>query len=157
MAILTVHHWDDWERGSAEMCRVAPRRLVLGIDFEVHAQFWLLQEYLPSVLEHTLACGPPADAIAQAIGATTSIALPTYADLQDGVLGAHWSRPEAYLSTRSARQQLGARWPPTRPPCQPVSHSSRLDLVERRVARASSRPVGARTRFEMATGSSLRE
>jgi SAM-dependent methyltransferase len=97
MAILTVHHWDDWERGLAEMCRVAPRRLVLGIDFEAHAQFWLLQEYLPSVLEHTLACGPPAEVIAQAIGATTSIVLPTYADLQDGVLGAHWSRPEAYL------------------------------------------------------------
>ena len=42
MAILTVHHWDDWERGLAELCRVAPRRVVLGIDFEVHAQFWLL-------------------------------------------------------------------------------------------------------------------
>jgi SAM-dependent methyltransferase len=97
MAILTVHHWDDWERGMDELCRVAPRRVVLGIDFEAHGQFWLLQEYLPSVLEHTLRCRPGADAIAEAIGATTSIVLPTYADLQDGVLGAHWARPEAYL------------------------------------------------------------
>lgn len=97
MAILTVHHWDDWEHGLEELCRVAPRRIVLGIDFEVHAQFWLLQEYLPEVLDHTLRCGPSAVVIAEAIGATTSIVLPTYSDLLDGVLGAHWSRPQAYL------------------------------------------------------------
>jgi SAM-dependent methyltransferase len=97
MAILTVHHWDDWERGLAELCRVAARRVVLAIDFEAHAGFWLLQEYLPEVLEHTRRCAPPADVIADAIGATASIELPTYHDLQDGVLGAHWRRPEAYL------------------------------------------------------------
>jgi SAM-dependent methyltransferase len=97
MAVLTIHHWDDWERGLEELCRVAPRRVVLGIDFAVHAEFWLLQEYLPEVLDHTLRCRPSADVIAGAIGATTSIVLPTYADLQDGVLGAHWSRPQAYL------------------------------------------------------------
>ena len=97
MAILTVHHWDDWERGLAELCRLAVRRVVLAIDFEAHARFWLLQEYLPHVLEHTLSCGPDADVIAGAIGATVSIDLPVYRDLQDGVLGAHWCRPEAYL------------------------------------------------------------
>jgi SAM-dependent methyltransferase len=97
MAILTVHHWSDWERGLAELCRVAPRRLVFAVDFEVHAQFWLLQEYLPEVLEHTLRCAPPADVVAEAIGATTSIDMPVYRDLQDGVLGAYWCRPEQYL------------------------------------------------------------
>jgi SAM-dependent methyltransferase len=97
MAVLTIHHWDDWERGLEELCRVAPRRVVLGIDFAVHAEFWLLQEYLPEVLDHSLRCRPSADVIAEAIGATTSIVLPTYANLQDGVLGAHWSRPQAYL------------------------------------------------------------
>ena len=97
MAILTVHHWSDWERGLAELCRVAPRRVVFAIDFEVHSQFWLLQEYLPEVLEHTLRCSPGSDAVAEAIGATTSIDMPVYRDLQDGVLGAYWSRPERYL------------------------------------------------------------
>jgi SAM-dependent methyltransferase len=97
MAVLTVHHWADWERGLAELCRVATRRVVFAIDFEVHSQFWLLQEYLPEVLEHTLRCGPTADVIAEAIGATTSIDMPVYRDLQDGVLGAYWCRPEAYL------------------------------------------------------------
>lgn len=97
MAILTVHHWADWERGLAELCRVAPRRVVFAIDFEVHSHFWLLQEYLPEVLERTLACSPGADAVAEAIGATTSIDMPVYRDLRDGVLGAYWCRPEAYL------------------------------------------------------------
>jgi len=97
MAILTVHHWDDWARGLDELCRVAPRRVVLAIDFEQHAKFWLLREYLPEVLAHTLRCRPSADVIADAIGATECLELPAFRDLQDGVLGAHWSRPEAYL------------------------------------------------------------
>jgi SAM-dependent methyltransferase len=107
MAILTVHHWSDWERGLAELCRVAPRRIVFAIDFEVHSQFWLLQEYLPEVLEHTLECAPAADGIAQAIGATTSIDMPVYRDLQDGVLGAYWCRPEQYLDHRVRANNSG--------------------------------------------------
>jgi hypothetical protein len=70
---------------------------VLAIDFEQHAKFWLLREYLPEVLAHTLRCRPSADVIADAIGATECLELPAFRDLQDGVLGAHWSRPEAYL------------------------------------------------------------
>jgi SAM-dependent methyltransferase len=97
MAILTVHHWDDWASGLDELCRVAPRRIVLGIDFERHAEFWLLQEYLPEVRAHTLRCRPSAAVIADAIGATACLELPVPPDLEDGVLGAHWSRPEAYL------------------------------------------------------------
>jgi SAM-dependent methyltransferase len=107
MAILTVHHWSDWERGLAELCRVAPRRIVFGIDFEVHSQFWLLQEYLPEVLGHTLECAPGAEDIAEAIGATTSIEMPVYRDLQDGVLGAFWCRPEQYLDHRVRANNSG--------------------------------------------------
>ena len=44
LAILTVHHWDDPAAGLAELCRVAPRRVVVGIDFEAHSRFWLLEE-----------------------------------------------------------------------------------------------------------------
>jgi SAM-dependent methyltransferase len=97
MAILTVHHWDDWAGGLDELCRVAPRRIVFGIDFEMHASFWLLAEYLPEVRHHTLRCAPSANVIAEAIGATTSIVLPVFRDLHDGVMGAHWCRPESFL------------------------------------------------------------
>jgi SAM-dependent methyltransferase len=107
MAILTVHHWSDWQRGLAELCRLAPRRVVFGIDFEVHSKFWLLQEYLPEVLDHALQCAPGAEEIAGAIGATTSIDMPVYRDLQDGVLGAYWCRPEQYLDHRVRANNSG--------------------------------------------------
>ena len=97
LAILTVHHWDDWAAGLAELCRVAPRRVVLAIDFEVHSRFWLLEEYLPAVGETTRQLGPGSDDVAAAIGADVSIPLLVPRDMEDGVLGAYWCRPEAYL------------------------------------------------------------
>src|SRR6185437_2323126 len=83
--------------GLAELCRVAPRRVVLGVDFEIHSHFWLLDEYLPEVGASTRRIGPGANEIAEAIGATASIALSVPRNMQDGVLGAYWCRPHAYL------------------------------------------------------------
>ena len=97
LAILTVHHWDDPAAGLAELCRIAPRRVVLAIDFDVHSRFWLLEEYLPEVGDHVRRCGPGSDEIAAAIGATTSVPMAVPRDMDDGVLGAYWCRPEAYL------------------------------------------------------------
>jgi SAM-dependent methyltransferase len=97
LAILTVHHWDDPPAGLAELCRVAPRRVVLAIDFELHSRFWLLEEYLPEVGDYVRRCGPGSDEIAAAIGATMAVPLIVPRDMVDGVLGAYWCRPEAYL------------------------------------------------------------
>jgi SAM-dependent methyltransferase len=98
MAILTMHHWDDWAAGLAELCRVAPRRVVvLTMDFELHARFWFLEDYVPEVGEFTRRQRPDADTVAGIIGATASIPLLVPRDMQDGVLGAYWCRPEAYL------------------------------------------------------------
>ena len=97
MAILTVHHWDDWAAGLAELCRVAPRRIVLTMDFELHSRFWFLEDYLPEVGETTRGLGPGAEEVADAIGATATIPLLVPRDMEDGVLGAYWCRPEPYL------------------------------------------------------------
>jgi SAM-dependent methyltransferase len=101
LAILTMHHWDDWVGGLAELCRVAPRRIVLTMDFEMHARFWLLAEYVPEVREATRVLNPGYVTVAEAIGAgagtCTVIPLLVPRDMQDGVLGAYWCRPEAYL------------------------------------------------------------
>jgi SAM-dependent methyltransferase len=97
LAILTLHHWGDWRHGLAELARVAPRRVIVTIDFEVHADFWLLDDYLPEVaaVERTLRPSP-AD-IDEVIGVTQTIDLLLPPDLADGVLGSFWRRPEAYL------------------------------------------------------------
>jgi SAM-dependent methyltransferase len=97
LAVLTVHHWDDWASGLAELCRIAPRRVVVAIDFEVHSHFWLLDEYLPEVGDHAWRGHPGHEVIADAIGADLVVPLPVPRDMEDGVLGAYWSRPEAYL------------------------------------------------------------
>lgn len=110
LAILTMHHWDDWAAGLAELCRVAPRRVVLTMDFEMHASFWFLADYVPEVREATRVLGPGYLTVAEAIGADVDgsggadgvggaevIPLLVPRDMQDGVLGAYWCRPEAYL------------------------------------------------------------
>jgi SAM-dependent methyltransferase len=97
LAVLTVHHWDDWVTGLAELCRIAPRRVVAAIDFEVHAHFWLLDEYLPEVGDFARSGRPGHEEIAAAIGADRVLPLPVPRDMHDGVLGAYWCRPEAYL------------------------------------------------------------
>jgi SAM-dependent methyltransferase len=101
LAILTLHHWDDWRAGLAELCRVAPRRVVLTMDFEMHSRFWFLEDYVPEVGAFTRSQEPGYVAVAGAIGADartcTVIPLPVPRDMQDGVLGAYWCRPEAYL------------------------------------------------------------
>ena len=97
MAILTVHHWDDWAAGLAELCRVAPRRIVLTMDFELHSRFWFLEDYVPEVGEYTRRLGPGDDEVADALGGGSSIPLLVPRDMEDGVLGAYWCRPEAYL------------------------------------------------------------
>jgi hypothetical protein len=97
MAILTVHHWVDWRTGLAELARIAQRRLVLTIDFEVHAHFWLLEDYLPEVAEVQRGLRPsPAD-IAATLGVSETIDLSLPPDLADGVLGSFWRQPERYL------------------------------------------------------------
>ena len=109
LAILTMHHWDDWAAGLAELCRIAPRRVVLTMDFEMHASFWFLQDYVPEVREATRVLEPGYVAVAEAIGgghgdgdgdggvSAAVIPLLVPRDMQDGVLGAYWCRPEAYL------------------------------------------------------------
>jgi Methyltransferase domain len=97
LAILTVHHWGDWRAGLAELRRVAPRLLVVTIDFEVHARFWLLDDYLPQVAAAERSLHPTPAEIAASLPPTRTVDLPLPPDLADGVLGSFWRRPEAYL------------------------------------------------------------
>jgi SAM-dependent methyltransferase len=96
LAILTVHHWTDWRRGIAELCRVARRQVVLAFDMAVQRDFWLVRDYLPEVFElDSVRAG--AVEIADELGADSVIPLPLPWDFTDGVLPAHWRRPEAYF------------------------------------------------------------
>ncbi len=97
LAVLTVHHWGDWAAGLSELRRVARRRVILAIDHEIHASFWLLRDYLPEVAASTARLTPGIEEIAQHLPRTSLHLLPLPTDMVDGVLGAYWQRPQAYL------------------------------------------------------------
>jgi SAM-dependent methyltransferase len=97
LAVLTIHHWGDWRAGLLELARVARRRVILTIDFEAHANFWLLKDYLPEISARERTLTPSVEDIASVLPVTAVVPLPVPADMVDGVLGAHWRRPAAYL------------------------------------------------------------
>jgi len=99
MTLLSLHHWTDWRAGISEMRRLASRRLVLTYDPELHGSFWLLRDYLPEVAESERRRSPRVEYIADALGGDVEIIrLDVPWDCIDGVLPAHWRRPEAYLN-----------------------------------------------------------
>ncbi len=95
-AFLTVHHWEDMDAGLAELCRVAPRRVVFAFDGSAHFRYWLVAEYLPEIasVEQKQAT---VEAIADRLGNVRVEPIMIPADCRDGFLAAYWRRPEAYL------------------------------------------------------------
>jgi len=97
MAVLTVHHWPDPIAGLEELRRVTSGPIVvLTFDTEVHAQQWLVAEYLPSMADLDRA-NPSAATIADVLGGGVVEVLPVPHDCVDGFCHAWWRRPRAYL------------------------------------------------------------
>ncbi|MFO1048750.1 MAG: methyltransferase domain-containing protein [Geminicoccaceae bacterium] len=49
LAVLTIHHWTDLERGLGEMARVARKRAVLLTWVPDAVPFWLTEDYFPEI------------------------------------------------------------------------------------------------------------
>jgi len=97
MAVLTIHHWTDFAAGLTELRRVATGpAVVLTFDHSVHAQQWIVTDYLPNMVEIDAGVPSP-DQIAQALGGGTVSVVPVPADCVDGFCHAFWARPDAYL------------------------------------------------------------
>ena len=102
MAVLSIHHWSDPERGLGEMARVARKRAVLLTWVPDAAPFWLTEDYFPEIAAHDREVFPTSSTLAamleRTIGAVRMTPVPIPHDCMDGVLGAYWRRPESYLS-----------------------------------------------------------
>jgi SAM-dependent methyltransferase len=107
MAVLTIHHWTDLERGLREMARVARKRAVLLTWVPDAAPFWLTNDYFPEIVVHDRKIFPSAAALmamlGRMIGPAHMTPVPIPHDCTDGMLGAYWRRPEAYLSADVGR------------------------------------------------------
>jgi SAM-dependent methyltransferase len=97
LAVLTLHHWPDWQRGIRELRRVASGRVVIVTWDPAHDGFWL-SDYFPGALQADRQIFPTLPQIGRELGAMTVRTLPIPHDCSDGFLGAYWRRPEAYLS-----------------------------------------------------------
>ncbi len=110
MAMLTIHHWSDLERGLREMRRVTKGPVVI-ITFDIPrlGDHWLTQ-YGPELVEIDLVRFPTIDEVVEMLGGTatvTPVSLPFHC--KDGILEAFYGRPEAYLdkNIRSAQSIWG--------------------------------------------------
>ncbi len=97
MAVLTLHHWDDWRAGCAELRRVARERVVVfSWDPRFRRRFWLGPEYFDLFVDEDVDPFPPLDEQAAALDGRVEV-VPVPWDCADGFFSAFWRRPEAYL------------------------------------------------------------
>ncbi len=98
MAVFTMQHWDDVDRGLAEALRVTRRRVVLlTLDLDTTAEMWLCRDYLPEIVAHDRLTFPSIEHLEAVLPDPRIDTIPVPADCADGFCVALWSRPEAQL------------------------------------------------------------
>jgi SAM-dependent methyltransferase len=97
MAVLSDHHWDDHDRGLAELRRVARRRVVM-LNAEPHSvvDSWLVRDYLHGFIG-LVSDGYSLDSTLAKLGGGRIEVVPIPHDCRDGFMHAYWRRPHAYL------------------------------------------------------------
>lgn len=101
MAVLSMHHWTDRERGLREMTRVARRVVVLLTWVPDGPPFWLTEEYFPEIAAYDRTVFPTSTqlhaTLERIVGPASMQTVPIPHDCIDGFLCAYWRRPELYL------------------------------------------------------------
>jgi SAM-dependent methyltransferase len=108
MAILTIHHWADKERGLREMRRVTRGRIVILTYDPGFRGFWLA-DYIPELVELDEAQMPRMADYEAWLGPMDISPVPIPHDCTDGFLCAYWRRPAAYLDPR-IRAAMSSFW-----------------------------------------------
>jgi SAM-dependent methyltransferase len=100
MAVMTVHHWVDLDRGLREMRRVGERQILFTWDPDHDRELWIVTEYFPELRRIEQARFPPIDRLVEGLDAHTVMPFEIPFDFVDGYQPAFWRRPEAYLDPR---------------------------------------------------------
>lgn len=98
MAMITVHHWPDIEKGLKELRRITKNQVVImTFDPEQLDNFWNA-DYFPEVIAVEKARYPTIDFIKSCLGGQCKvIPIPIPLDCKDGFQEAFYGRPEAFL------------------------------------------------------------
>ncbi len=108
MAVLTIHHWTDQQRGVSEMQRVARERIVFLTYDPTFRGFWLA-DYFPALITLDEKQMPRMTDFEQWLGDIEVHPVPIPYDCSDGFLAGYWRRPAAYLDTR-VRAAMSSFW-----------------------------------------------
>ena len=100
MAVLTIHHWSDQQKGIEEMLRVSRGPVVL-LTFDPFAEWFWLADYFPALIELDKWQMPQLKNFERWFNQVTVSVVPIPHDCTDGFLAAYWRRPEAYLDARA--------------------------------------------------------
>jgi SAM-dependent methyltransferase len=99
LAVLTVHHWSDPERGMRELRRVARRIVIMSTLAERINALWLTADYFPGSARARRPGIQPGRIAAMLGGDVRIETVLVPRDCTDGFGEAYWGRPEAYLDT----------------------------------------------------------
>ena len=108
MAVLTIHHWSDQQRGVAEMRRVTRGKIVFLTYDPAVRSFWLL-DYFPALATLDDENMPVIESYSRWLGPVTVKPVPVPHDCTDGFLAGYWRRPAAYLDER-VRAAMSPFW-----------------------------------------------
>lgn len=108
MAILTVHHWANLEKGLKEMRRVTKGKIVLLTYDPSFRGFWLA-DYIPELVALDDDRMPQITDYEACLGKVEIAAAPIPFDCTDGFLCAYWRRPAAYLDPK-IRAAMSSFW-----------------------------------------------
>ena len=108
MAVLTVHHWTDKEKGLKEIRRVT-RGPVVVLTYDPSFRGFWLTDYVPGLVALDEARMPRMADYQAWLGSVEISAVPIPHDCTDGFLCAYWRRPAAYLDPR-IRAAMSSFW-----------------------------------------------
>ena len=108
MAVLTIHHWSDQERGVMEMRRVTGGKIVFLTYDPSFRGFWLA-DYFPALVTLDEGQMPQMANYEKWLGSVEVSAVPIPHNCIDGFLAGYWRRPAAYLDER-VRAAMSSFW-----------------------------------------------
>jgi SAM-dependent methyltransferase len=115
MALLSLHHWDDCEKGLIELRRVSRGPVVLlTYDPEVSSRMWLMEDYAPEIAKQDREIFPAPTQLGQWLRGKFIIEdIPIPRNCLDWMLGSFWAHPERVLNPLARAGTSGfSRLPP---------------------------------------------
>ena len=99
LAILTIHHWHNIQKGLSEMKRVTCQKTIILTWNGDFGDFWL-PDYFPEIAHIDTGLFPSIHKICGLLSDATEIDIVEIPhDCTDGFMCAYWRRPKTYLNT----------------------------------------------------------